>query len=257
MNVTEKKYLSQYSELIGNQIQKLINDFNFSENNGGFDYLTKASAVYSSNIEGNSIDLNSFMNYELSKDKFKAGKEIVEIENLIEAYHFAQKNNLTEINFLKCHEILSETLLIKSKRGKYRNEQVGIFGKSGLVYLAVEPEFVQKEMKEFFTQVSELMNKTLSAEETFYHASLIHLHFAHIHPFRDGNGRSARLLEKWFVAEKLGHDFWKIPLEEYYKNHQQVYYDSINLGVNYYELNYDKCLAFLEMSPRCLTKIGN
>ena len=47
----------------------------FSEKRGGFDYLTKSSAVFSSNIEGNSIDLNSYMNYELNKDKFKVGKE--------------------------------------------------------------------------------------------------------------------------------------------------------------------------------------
>jgi Fic family protein len=33
---------------------------------------------------------------------------------------------------------------------------------------------------------------------------LIHLRLAQIHPFRDGNGRAARLIEKWFVAEKLG-----------------------------------------------------
>ena len=257
MNVIDKKYFNQYSELIGNQIQGLISNFDFTVNNGSFDYLTISSAVYSSNIEGNSIDLNSFMNYELSKDKFKAGKEIAEIENLIGAYHFAQKNQLTEINFLKCHQILSETLLIKSKRGKYRNEQVGVFGKSGLVYLAIEPEFVENEMKDFFRQISELLNMDLDVKETFYFASLIHLHFAHIHPFRDGNGRAARLLEKWFLSEKLGHDFWKIPSEEYYKNHQQEYYNSINLGVNYYELNYDKCLAFLEMLPKCLNKIVN
>ena len=257
MNVTDKKYLNQYSELIGNQIQELISNFDFTENNGGFDYLTKSSAVYSSNIEGNSIDLNSFMNFELSKEKFKAGKEIVEIENLISAYNFAQNNPLSEKNLLKCHQILSKTLLIKSKRGKYRIEQVGVFGKSGLAYMAIEPELVTKEMNLFFHQISELTNTRITDEETFYFASLIHLRFVHIHPFRDGNGRAARLLEKWFLAEKLGHDFWKIPSEEYYKIHQQEYYDSINLGVNYYELNYDKCLAFLQMLPKCLNQIRN
>ena len=255
MNVHDKKYFNQYSELIGNQIQELISNFDFTENKGSFDYLTKSSAVYSSNIEGNSIDLNSFMNYELSKDKFKSGKEIAEIENLIEAYHFAQNNRLSEVNLLRCHQILSETLLIKSKRGKYRNEQVGVFGKSGLAYLAVEPELVAEEMKVFFNQVSGLLSITLAAAEIFYFASLIHLRFVHIHPFRDGNGRAARLLEKWFLAEKLGHDFWKIPSEEYYKIHQQEYYDSINLGVNYYELNYDKCLLFLGLLPKCLNKL--
>jgi Fic family protein len=252
MKVTDKKYLPEYAALIGNQISSLIQNFDFLENKGGFDYLTKASAVFSSNIEGNSIDLNSYMNYELSKEKFKAGKEIQEIENLITAYQFAQENKLTEPNLLFCHKIFSETLLIKSKRGKYRIEPVGVFGKSGMAYLAVEPEFVNKEMKLLFSGISELLKNPLTEEEVFYFASLIHLRFVHIHPFRDGNGRAARLLEKWFVAEKLGQNFWKIPSEEYYKENQQKYYETLNLGVNFHELDYDKCLGFLTMLPICL-----
>lgn len=252
MRITERKYLNTYKKSIGNKISKLIKDFDFSENRGRFEYLTKSSAVYSSNIEGNSIDLNSYMNYEMNKDKFKAGKEIKEIEDLIEAYEFAQTNKLNEKNLLNCHKIFSDTLLIRSKRGKYRIEQVGVFEKAGLAYMAVEPELVEKEMKLFFQDLNELISSDHNVIEVFYFASLIHLRFAHIHPFRDGNGRAARLIEKWFVAEKLGHDFWKMPSEEYYKNNQARYYETINLGVNFYELNYDKCIGFLEMLPNCL-----
>lgn len=252
MRITERKYFDTYIKAIGHEIPELIQNFDFSESNGGFDYLTKSSAVYSSNIEGNSIDLNSYMNYELNKDKFKVGKEIEEIEDLIKAYEFAQKNNLNEKNLLACHKIFSETLLIKSKRGKYRIEPVGVFGKSGLAYMAIEPEFVEQEMTAFFQDIKELISSNLNEQEVFYFASLIHLRFAHIHPFRDGNGRAARLLEKWFITEKLGRDFWKISSEEYYKVNQARYYETINLGVNYYELNYDNCLGFLEMLPNCL-----
>lgn len=252
MRITERKYLKEYSDRIGNQIPGLINKFDFSETKNNFEFLTKASAVYSSNIEGNSIDLNSYMNYELSKEKFKTGKEIEEIEQLIQAYEFAQTNPLNEKNLLKSHEILSKTLLIKSKRGKYRIEPVGVFGKSGVAYLAVEPDFVGKYMKILFEELDTLLKEDLSQEEVFYFASLIHLRFVHIHPFRDGNGRAARLLEKWFVSQKLGKPFWKISSEEYYKNNQPKYYDTINLGVNFYELNYDRCLPFLEMLPNCL-----
>jgi len=252
MNITERKYFEQYSIAIGNQIPDLIKRFDFSEKKGGFDYLTKASAVYSSNIEGNSVDLNSYMNYELSKEKFKAGKEIAEIENLIKAYGFAQKNKLTAPNLLFCHKVLSETFLIKSKRGKYRIEPVGVFGKSGIAYLAVEPEFVAMEMKVLTDDISELIDSKLTAEEVFYFASLIHLRFVHIHPFRDGNGRAARLLEKWFISEKLGHEFWRIPSEAYYKENQPEYYEAINIGVNFYQLNYNKCVRFLAMLPNCL-----
>jgi len=118
--------------------------------------------------------------------------------------------------------------------------------------MAIEPELVEKEMKVFFQDLNELISLELDEIEVFYFASLIHLRFAHIHPFRDGNGRAARLIEKWFVAEKLGQVFWKIPSEEYYKNNQGRYYETINLGVNFYELNYDKCIEFLEMLPNCL-----
>lgn len=252
MRITERKYLDKYKDLIGDQVSRLIKYFDFSENQGGFDYLTKSSAVYSSNIEGNSIDLNSFMNYEVNKDKFKVGNEVEEIEDLIEAYRFAQNNELNEGNLLNCHKIFSKTLLIRSKRGKYRIEAVGVFGKSGLAYMAVEPEFVEQEMKAFFQDIAELISSDLNEMEIFYFASLIHLRFAHIHPFRDGNGRAARLIEKWFVAEKLGRDFWKMPSEEFYKKNQAKYYETINLGLNFYELNYDKCVGFLEMLPKCL-----
>lgn len=252
MRISDKKYYQSYLDKIGNDIPKLIKEYNFTDDNGGFDYLTKSSAVYSSNIEGNSIDLNSYMNFELSKEKFKKGKEIEEIEHLIEAYQFAQSNSLNEKNLLNCHKILSKTLLIESKRGFYRTEPVGVFGATGLAYLAVEPEFVQQEMSVFFSDIQNLISDTLNEQEVFYFASLIHLKFAHIHPFRDGNGRTARLLEKWFIAEKLGNEFWKIPSEKYYKENQSRYYQTINLGVNYYELNYDKCLDFLELLPNCI-----
>jgi len=192
------------------------------------------------------------MNYELSNKKFKAGKEIQEIENLIEAYELAQSNPLNQQNVLTCHKMLSETLLIKSKRGKYRTEQVGVFGSAALTYMAVEPQFVEKEMRMFFDDLKELILSDLNEIEVFYFASLIHLRFAHIHPFRDGNGRAARLLEKWFVAEKMGREFWRIPSERFYKENQSKYYESINLGVNFYELHYDRCIEFLAMLPSCL-----
>ncbi len=93
MKITERKYFDIYLQSIGHEIPRLIKNYDFSEKNGNFDYLTKSSAVYSSNIEGNSVDLNSYMNYELNKNKFKIGKEIEEIENLIEAYEHAKKTN--------------------------------------------------------------------------------------------------------------------------------------------------------------------
>ncbi|RNL55131.1 Fic family protein [Pedobacter jejuensis] len=252
MVLTDKVYFEQYRALIGKDIENLVSQFDFIEQNGDLGYQTQVSAVYSSNIEGNTIDLNSYMNLTFAKEKFKPTKEIQEIEDLISAYKLAQETNLNEKNFLKCHKLLSKKLVIASLRGKYRNDKVGVFGQSGLVYLAVEAEFVAEVMKEFFEEINQLLSSAITIEEVFYFASLIHLRFAHIHPFRDGNGRAARLLEKWFLADKLGLNFWKIPSEKYYKEHQSEYYQNINLGINFYELNYNNCLPFLTMLPNSL-----
>jgi Fic family protein len=250
--ITDKRYFDEYMSLIGKEIKNLVKNFDFNYKGLDLGYQTQASAVYSSNIEGNTIDLNSFMNFKLSNEKFKLGKEIKEIEDLILAYDFAQKEILNQKNFLKIHKILSETLLINSLRGKYRNDKVGVFGESGLVYLAIESEFVKETMNELFSGIEELLLSSISLEEVFYFASLIHMKFVHIHPFRDGNGRAARILEKWFVSAKLGVEFWKLPSEKYYREKQTDYYKYLNLGVNYYELNYDNSLPFLTMLPDCM-----
>jgi Fic family protein len=252
LQITNKRYFDEFMSLIGMEINNLVKNFDFNYKGLEPGYQTQASAVYSSNIEGNTIDLNSFMNFKLSNNKFKPGKEIKEIEDLILAYDLAQKEILNQKNFLKIHNILSETLLISSLRGKYRKDKVGVFGESGLVYLAIESEFVEETMNELFSGIEKLLTNNLNIEEVFYFASLIHLKFVHIHPFRDGNGRAARILEKWFVSAKLGKEFWKLPSEKYYKDKQVDYYKNLNLGVNYYELNYDKCLSFLTMLPNCM-----
>jgi Fic family protein len=252
MEITDKRYFDQYKGLIGDDLNWLVQKFDFNQRNYDLTYQTQASAVYSSNIEGNTIDLNSFMNYKQFKTEAKPKKELQEIEDLILAYGFAQENVLTEKNLLSAHKILSKQFLIASLRGKYRNAKVGVFGPSGLVYLAVEAEHVPAAMKSFFEEISTLLAASLSLEEVFYFASFIHLRFVHIHPFADGNGRAARLLEKWFLAQKLDKSFWNIPSEKYYKEHQADYYKNINLGVNFYELDYNKCLPFLVMLPGCL-----
>lgn len=253
MGLLSDKYLNLYLKdsdvLLNKGLQKLQNAV--KENN--FNFLLNSSAVFSSNIEGNSIDLNSFLN--LKNDlKFTKPKEVKEIDNLIQAYSFAKENFLTEENFLNTHKIISEELLIESKRGKYREEPVGVYGQEGLIYVAIEPENVKNEMEVFFEEINDLIKKKLTINEIFYYASLIHLRFVHIHPFMDGNGRCARLLEKWFVSRFEKEKAWFIQSERYYCEHRAEYYKNINLGTNYYELNYNNCINFLLMLPNALNQ---
>lgn len=248
MKILKVKYIDLYREKLKSVNEDLI-DFKRLSEKLDFEYLTESSSVFSSNIEWNTLDLNSFKNLQINKS---ITKNVKEIECLINAYKYAKRNTLNEKNLLKIHYFLSETLLIKSKRWVYRDEKVWVFWKQGLVYMALEAEKVRDEMWKLFDDIKELLNKQLTQEEVFYYASMIHLVFAHIHPFPDWNGRCARLLEKWFLVEKLWVDLWKLRSEEFYWNNRQNYYDNISLWVNYYELNYDNSLGFLFMLPSSL-----
>ena len=244
MNLTDRPCFGAYEKEIAGELAGLIAGFQSQELDLG--YNLKASSVYSSNIEGNSLNLNSYMNLKMLNDVSK-NKEVKEIDDLVKAYEYAITESLTEKAFLEAHRLLSRTILIKSKQGKYRQEPIGVFSDRGLVYLAVEPNLVHEHMEGFFAEITDLMKSDLRLEEVFYFASLIHLRFVHIHPFSDGNGRAARILEKWFLVQKLGDRFWGLLSEKNYHLNQQEYYDCINLGVNFYVLDYSKALPFLRL----------
>lgn len=221
-----------------------------------FEFDIQSSATYSSNIEGNSIDIDTYLKNKKFNVKSKP-KEMTEIDDLILAYNFAIQNKLNQTTFLETHKILSQTILsLKSQRGKLRNQQVGIFSSGKVEYMAVEPEFVKIEFEKLFFDINTLLNIDLSNKEIFYYASLIHLIFEKIHPFMDGNGRAGRLLEKWFLAEKLGENVWSIQSEKYYAKHKAEYYQKIHIGFNYYALKMENCIPFLLMLPVALN-IGN
>jgi len=96
-----------------------------------------------------------------------------------------------------------------------------------------------------------LLNKDLHSYEIFYYASLLHLVFVKIHPFQDGNGRAARLIEKWFLIEKIGQKAAFVQLEKnYYKNLRNYYANIKKVGFEYDNLDYSKSLDFLLMTVK-------
>ena len=79
--------------------------------------------------------------------------------------------------------------------------------------------------------------------------------FVYVHSFEDGNGRAGRLLEKWFIAEKLGNKTWFMQTELNYHEHVNDYYKNLNrLGMYYDELDYGKAMPFLLMLPKALER---
>lgn len=211
-----------------------------------FQFYKSVSSVYSSKIEGEDIDFDSFFKHKFLKVKFKPDYTR-KADDLYSAYDFIEDNKLTLENVKKAHSILSKNLLLKSQQGFIRNNPMFVINSDDKIeYIAANPEIVKSELDKLFYDISLLQQADLNSFEVFYYASLLHLVFVKIHPFQDGNGRTARLIEKWFLFEKIGKKATSVQLEKNYYKKLKDYYSNIRkIGLEYEYLDYSKCLDFL------------
>jgi len=218
-----------------------------------FSFYTSVASVFSSKIEGEHIELDSFIKHRRDGIAFQSDYT-KKIDGLYNAYLFAQGHALNELNLREAHRILSKHLVVSAWQGKYRQQNMYVATSDGKIeYVAAPPQVVIEEMARFFKDIQYLITKDLSVQEVFFYASMIHLVFVKIHPWTDGNGRTGRLLEKWFLAEKLGPKAWFLQSEKMYYQHHQEYYQNIRrLGLEYEELDYEASLPFLLMLPSAL-----
>jgi Fic family protein len=220
---------------------------------GNFGYHLSLASVYSSMIEGNPIDHDSYLRYVSSGINVNR-KSFREIQDLIEAYRFATVSALNARNLLKAHQILSANLLEDpAHRGTLRDRKVFIYGQGKKIYEGTLPEQLEAEMTKFFKDLGKLVRNDLSVNEVFYYASMIHLTLVKMHPFADGNGRTARLVEKWFIARKIGISAWMIPSEKLYQRRLRSYYRRLDLGPDYNRTNWSRAFPFLLLLPMALT----
>lgn len=150
--------------------------------------------TYESNkIEGNTLTLQETA-LVIEKGLTIGGKslnehlEAVNHQHAIEYIKDLAKQNetITERDLLQIHYLILQGIN-NDQAGKYRNLQVLI---SGAKHVPPQPFLVPKEMESLFLWYNENKDKlhpvVLSAE--------IHERLVTIHPFIDGNGRTARLL---------------------------------------------------------------
>ncbi len=214
-----------------------------------FQFYKSVSSVYSSKIEGEDIDFDSFFKHKFLNVKFKPDYTR-KADDLYAAYDFIDNHKLNLKNVQKAHSILSSKLLPKSQQGFIRTNPMFVINSDDKIeYVAAIPQIVKSELEKLFGDIEELIKTELNPFEVFYYASLIHLVFVKIHPFQDGNGRTARLLEKWFLIEKIGQKALSVQLEKNYYRKIKDYYSNIKkLGLEYEELDYSKSLDFLLMT---------
>lgn len=249
--------LNEYKKLFSNDIiQEKVDHLSKKQTSitkDTFGFYTSIASVFSSKIEGEQIELDSYI-----KHKFLSVTYVSDYtkkpDDLFKAYEFAKQNKLNDKNLLKTHAILAKHLLTSDKRGKIRTQQMFVMSKDKQIeYVAADASIVKQEHKKLMKDLEILIEQDMQVAEVFFYASMMHLIFVKIHPLYDGNGRTARLFEKWFLAQKLGDAVWNIESERYYyENINNYYLDIRRLGNTYETLDYSKALAFTQLLVKSL-----
>ena len=218
-----------------------------------FKFYKSLSSVYSSKIEGENIDFDSFFKYKFLNVEYKL-EYTQKADDLFEAYEFIESNKISLQVLKQAHSLITRNLLPKSQRGLIRtNPMFVVNDEDKIEYVAANSSILNKELDKLFADIDKLVLRDIDIHEIFYFASLIHLVFVKLHPFQDGNGRLARLLEKWFLLQKLGTKATAIQLEKNYFSNLSSYYRNIKiLGLEFEKLDYSKSLEFILMTIRGL-----
>lgn len=97
-----------------------------------------------------------------------------------------QFDGYSESDLLKAHEIL--TYLLENESGKYRSHAEGVFNGSEVIFVAPPHNLVPQLMNDLFSWL-----KNDNDVPILIKSCIFHYEFVFIHPFGDGNGRTARL----------------------------------------------------------------
>lgn len=222
-------------------IMKKIGEANYFESLNRYPELrrkTRIRSIHSSlAIENNQLSL--FQVEEVINGKMVIGeqKDIQEVKNAYKAYEEIDNVNPYSVEDLKKIQGIL-TFAIEDDSGRFRNHGEAVYDGNTQIFMAPPHTLVPTLMDNLFNW----MKKAKETVNPLILSSIFHYEFIFIHPFSDGNGRTARL---WQTAI-LSHwepVFKYLPIESIIKRNQDEYYQVIqdcnNAG------NSDKFIEFM------------
>lgn len=164
------------------------------------------------------------------------GQAEIEIRNLRSAYQICRETPATGRPRLLDEELIKRfhrliTVGVEHPQnlpGSYREHWVKVGDREhGGVYTPPKIHAdIESLMREFVAWIN---SEELLGEDPLVRAALAHFHLGKIHPFSDGNGRTARLVEALCLqAHGMGH--MPVMLSNYYYLHPDEYYWAFSLS---------------------------
>ena len=200
-----------------------------------------SSTHHSTAIEGNHLSISQV------NSVIKEGVHFPNREK-DEAEVFAYYNALNHIDRIaqNLHPIKEDDIKLlhgisfigKNTPTPYRDGQNVIRAGKLVVYIPPKAKDVPNLMSELVEWINQMVLENLPVP---FISGLAHYQFATIHPYYDGNGRTARLLAT-LILHKYGYGLKGIySLEEYYATNLNHYYDALTIGTDedYYDGNTD------------------
>lgn len=197
---------------------------------------------HSTSIEGNILNIREVEKVLKGEKVDVPERDKYEVENYRNAINFIsqlveKKKKISTKTILDIHRLVTQKTLTEDKCGKFRKDQVYVVKRRGakiteIVYTGPSAKEVSKLVEDLMKWLRKTKKENVNPVIV---AGLAHYQLATIHPFADGNGRTARLLAT-LVLYQRGYDFRKLfALEDYYNKNRPAYYKAIHTGDTYKE----------------------
>lgn len=188
------------------------------------------SAHSSTAIEGNRLSLEEVSDLADGRRVMATRKDRQEVLNYLEALdkvpEFANREPFTTDDLLQIHGIVTkETLDYPQDEGVLRNRQVRVVNGLGeTVFMPPLTEDVPGLIDEFLEWFN---SPDIEEIDSVIVVGLTHYEMVRIHPFIDGNGRTARIMAT-LLLYKRGFDLKRFfALDDYYDQNRPAYYAAL------------------------------
>ena len=173
-------------------------------------------------IEANSLSLGQVKDVIDGKKVIGPLNEIQEVKNAYRAYEMINElDGYKEKDLLNAHGVI--THLLEEESGQYRTHEEGVKDENDVViHVAPSYKMVPSLMSNLFGWLKEDLETPLLIKSCIFHYE-----FVFIHPFGNGNGRTARLWQNVLLT-KWNPIFEYIPIESSIYKYQSDYYSAID-----------------------------